>query len=435
VIFGPGTKPAEPPHVVLASPASPEPALPTTVDQPLPPDEVARLRKAVEQALGADSLGRRVAAFVATVDGQSVVDEQAARPAVPASTAKLFTAMAALDVLEPESRIVTRVVRGDGDRSIVLVGGGDATLASGRPGRGERPAASLTALASATARSLTSTGLTQVRLSFDDSLFTGPAVAPTWEDTYVSSGVVAPVTALMVDQGLVDPTSGSLARQADPARSAAEQFAALLDERGVVVRGAVGRDVASDGAEVLAQVESPAVTTLVEQMLTDSDNQLAEALGRLAALGSGRPGSFSGAAATLVSQAQRRDVETSGARLLDASGLSRADRLPPLGAAEVLAVAATDPALRPLTLGLPVAGLTGTLADRFLTGPSARGAGLVRAKTGTLTGVVAEAGLVVGCEGQLLVFAFVADRVPVDVDAARSALDRGATALSTCPAG
>jgi D-alanyl-D-alanine carboxypeptidase/D-alanyl-D-alanine-endopeptidase (penicillin-binding protein 4) len=82
-------------------------------------------------------------------------------------------------------------------------------------------------------------------------------------------------------------------------------------------------------------------------------------------------------------------------------------------------------------LGLPVAGLTGTLADRF-TGPGTRrAAGFVRAKTGTLLRVSTLAGTVVDAEGRLLAFAFMSDATR-DIDASRIALDQAAAALAAC---
>jgi len=79
--------------------------------------------------------------------------------------------------------------------------------------------------------------------------------------------------------------------------------------------------------------------------------------------------------------------------------------------------------------GLPVAGVTGTLADRFAGPVNAAGRGIVRAKTGTLTGVNALAGLVRDARGRLLAFAYVADSSPGPQELARAALDRAATAL------
>ncbi|RSN71051.1 D-alanyl-D-alanine carboxypeptidase, partial [Streptomyces sp. WAC 05379] len=82
--------------------------------------------------------------------------------------------------------------------------------------------------------------------------------------------------------------------------------------------------------------------------------------------------------------------------------------------------------LRPVLTGLPVAGFTGTLSTRYTDGA----AGIVRAKTGTLHGVNSLAGTVVDQDGRLLAFAFLS--TGDNADAARSALDRTATALASC---
>ena len=102
------------------------------------------------------------------------------------------------------------------------------------------------------------------------------------------------------------------------------------------------------------------------------------------------------------------------AALLDGSGLARGSRISPAALAELLVAAGgrERAKLWPLVTGLPVAAFYGTLADRFGGATPGRGAGFVRAKTGTLTGVSALAGVVEDADGRLLVFAVLADAVP-----------------------
>jgi serine-type D-Ala-D-Ala carboxypeptidase/endopeptidase (penicillin-binding protein 4) len=122
------------------------------------------------------------------------------------------------------------------------------------------------------------------------------------------------------------------------------------------------------------------------------------------------------------------------ATLVDASGLSSRDRLTPATLVALLRLDAgsAHPRLNQVVSTLPVAGWEGTLAQRYrVSGVTA--AGRVRAKTGTLTGVVALAGLVRDRSGRLLVFAFVADRVPNGATlAAEAALDRVAASFAAC---
>ena len=79
---------------------------------------------------------------------------------------------------------------------------------------------------------------------------------------------------------------------------------------------------------------------------------------------------------------------------------------------------------------MPVAGLTGTLAERYTT-TSARG--LVRAKTGSLPGVTSLAGTVVDADGRQLLFAVLADQTPAGGQPApRAAIDGFVARLAGC---
>jgi D-alanyl-D-alanine carboxypeptidase/D-alanyl-D-alanine-endopeptidase (penicillin-binding protein 4) len=355
-------------------------------------------------------------------------------PTVPASTMKLVTAVSVLDALGPDTRLRTRVVVLDPDVAtprVVIVGAGDPSLRS-TPGRtggaGTRlTPASLEQLAGSTARALALRGITQVRVRYDDSLFTGPALHPTWAGSFPAAGIVAPVSPLVVDQGRRTPSGNG--RVPDPAARAGQVFADALSGVGVKVRGEVKRANAGEGG-TLAYVESPTLGVLVERMLATSDNDYAEILGRLAAGASGEPASFTGVAARAAEVLADLGVDDSGARFSDASGLSRGNRLAPSTLSALLA--ATAKGYGSLHSGLPVAGVTGSLAARFRPAEQRPARGVVRAKTGTLTGVGALAGYVSRPDGRLVAFGFVDGSTPGGALAARAALDRAAAALVSC---
>jgi serine-type D-Ala-D-Ala carboxypeptidase/endopeptidase (penicillin-binding protein 4) len=215
--------------------------------------------------------------------------------------------------------------------------------------------------------------------------------------------------------------------------SAARIFAGLLRGQGIAVTGTVRRMAAPKQPTVLGEVRSAPVSGLVEYALTRSDNTVAETLGRLVAAHAGRPASFSGVGPAVLAQNKDLGVPVAGAVLADGSGLTPTNVVPATTLTGLLALA-TDPdhpQLRAILSGMPIAGVSGTLQDRF-TGSSQRPAsGVVRAKTGTLSGVSSLAGMVVDADGRLLVFAAMADQVPGTVPA-RVALDRVASALAAC---
>jgi D-alanyl-D-alanine carboxypeptidase/D-alanyl-D-alanine-endopeptidase (penicillin-binding protein 4) len=164
---------------------------------------------------------------------------------------------------------------------------------------------------------------------------------------------------------------------------------------------------------------------------------LAEALAREVARATGAQASFSGASQAVLRVLRSHGFDASRVTLVDGSGLSVNDAVPATLLTELLGAAAAPDkshqqrtiALRPLLVGLPVAGGSGTLVDRYH-GPAAAGRGWVRAKTGTLTGVNSLAGIVLDAEGRVLVFALLSNGPnPVSV---RPRLDTLAAGLRSC---
>jgi D-alanyl-D-alanine carboxypeptidase/D-alanyl-D-alanine-endopeptidase (penicillin-binding protein 4) len=370
-------------------------------------------------------LGPRVSALVVDLATGTVLDDRGgSRLATPASTAKLGTACAVLASYPSDHRFTTTVVAGAHPGEVVLVGGGDPTLSAAAPGQPtDYPgAARLTDLAAAVRRA----GVRVSTVVVDSSRFTGPRLGPGWDPRDVAGGYIAPITALMTDAA---QRPGQLARADQPDLAAGTELAAAVGAPAAkVVRG-----TAPAGARLLGQVRSAPLARIVEQTLLASDNVLAETLARQVALAVGQPASFAGAAQAVRGVLGRLGVDVSGDRLLDGSGLSPQDRLTARLLVDLLraAAAAGHPELHPVFAALPVAGYDGTLDTRYRSGVATAGAGEVRAKTGTLTGVSALAGLVQTRAGQLLAFAFLADRAP-GVRAAEAALDIAASTLARC---
>jgi serine-type D-Ala-D-Ala carboxypeptidase/endopeptidase (penicillin-binding protein 4) len=404
------------------------------------------LRSALAGPLSTAALGPQVSALVADpVTGRVLLSEQGTRLATPASTTKLATSLAALAILGGGARFTTRVVHGTGPDSIVLVGGGDPTLAVHQfPTRDYPRPATLAGLAASTARALKSQGRRVVSLGYDTSLYTGPELAPGWPAAYVSTGDVTPIVSLEVDQGRLtsagtpedsDDPYNVRARAADPAAMAAASFAALLAADGIRVTGSPVRQTVPARSAVIASVVSPPLSAIVEQMLQESNNVIAENLARQVALATGEPASFSGAAMAVITELRRLGV-TTGIRLVDGSGLSPDDAIAPDTLVRVLELAVTHPRLRALLAGLPVAGFSGTLSagESVFSAIGGAALGSVRAKTGNLATVTALAGLVSDKNGRVLVFAFMADQIPSAglLQEAANAIDAAAAALAAC---
>jgi D-alanyl-D-alanine carboxypeptidase/D-alanyl-D-alanine-endopeptidase (penicillin-binding protein 4) len=383
------------------------------------------------QSLLADGrLGARVTASVVdALTGEPIFDLNASTPSIPASTAKLLTAAAVLHARGPAYRLATRAVAGRAPGEVVLVGGGDPTLAatatSSYPG-----AARLDLLADQVTTALGGTPPTRVVV--DSSLFVGATLGPNWFERDAKDGFIANITALMTDGARrnprdIEPPSKRYDR---PDLAAGQLFAKSLG----LPASAVSTGTAPPDAQPLGAVFSAPMSRLVEIMISDSDNIVAEALARQVALARGKVASFSGAAQATREALAELGIPTSGYGLVDGSGMSHSNRVSAqlLTAILVHAAGSKQPQLRAIVSGLPVAAYSGTLNKRYRTASTGgSAAGIVRAKTGTLTGVNTLAGVVVDADGRLLAFSVMAD-VTTNTPQAQSAMDRVAAAIASC---
>lgn len=410
------------------------PLLGTLSDQaPAPsPSDVGDL---VGQVATDPRLGSRVGVVVQdAITGETLASHDPDQQMVPASTQKVLTAVAALSSPLADRTLRTRALLEGG--TLYLVGGGDMMLAAqaGDPtavlGR-----AGLADLADQVAAELLLTGQTTVRLTLDDTLVSG-AFAPSVQDRYRAAGYVAPVAALGLNIGsLQDGYHGSGQRASDPAMFTAQEFVERLAERGVTVEGSVVRAKVPSGADELGMVESAPVRDVVEFFLQTSDNTVTEVVGRLVAVEAGLPGTVDGATQAVTAAVTRLGVDLTDAKLTDCSGLGDGSRITPAQLADVVAllVDPANPRLRGVAVGMPVAGLDGTLANRFKVPNDGRG--LVRAKTGSLENVTALSGTVVTADDRQLVFVVIADQYPSPPLDAQAAVDQFVGRLAALTAG
>ncbi|MFI6102522.1 D-alanyl-D-alanine carboxypeptidase/D-alanyl-D-alanine-endopeptidase [Lentzea sp. NPDC051213] len=385
------------------------------------------VRQALTGPAGNSLLGTLTGSVVDPASGTALWQQGDTTPATPASSLKVLTAAAALLSLEKTDQLSTKVVQGAEPGTVVIVGGGDPTI-SGTPGSSVYPGAgSLDDL------------VNQVRqkgavskVLFDLSRYTGDALGPQWESADIGGGSVAPIVPFMVDGGRVDPKKDVVARTGSPGQAAADAFAQRIGAPGATL------GTAPPNAPVLGEIKSAPIEQLVDNMMQISDNVLTEAIAREIAIKTGNEPSFAGGVKAVRDVLTKNGFDLTGATFVDGSGLSATNKIPAKLLTDVLTAAAKptldDPRtakLRPLLTALPVAGGSGTLAGRY-SGSAAGGKGWVRAKTGTLTGVNALAGVVVDVDGRVLVFAFMSASNRNPETEVRPALDVMATALRGC---
>lgn len=385
-------------------------------DDPTAPQAVATC--SVATLASAAALGGFAGWIGDASSGSQVFSRAGSESAASRGTLELFTAAAADQVLGASSTLATTVYSGTEPGEIVLVGGGDPTLTAlpaGQQGVYPNPSR-LADLATQVQQALAGQAVTKITV--DASLWPESDSWPSaWNRKLVGAGYLAPVTALQVDAGRTDPTKEVSPRSPDPVQDAAKAFATALGVPDVeIADGTV-----ADGATQLGQVQSQPVSSLVSTMLQLDDAQLAEQLARLIAVKSGGDGTLASYGNLIPQLVTNLGIDSTGATIVDGSGLSAQDAVPPKFLAAVAAMLHDgQDDLGDIYNAIAVAGQSGALLDRF-TGDAASARGAVAAQTGrgTMTGIITAQ------DGTVLEFSFSAANSTAEADAALDALAAG----------
>jgi D-alanyl-D-alanine carboxypeptidase/D-alanyl-D-alanine-endopeptidase (penicillin-binding protein 4) len=390
------------------------------------------LSAALEGPAGSPALGQLTGSVLDVATGTELWDRNATTALTPASTTKVLTVTAALLTLDHGMRLKTRVVQGNQPGTVILVAGGDPTLNS-RPAGQESKLFPGSAHFSDLIAQVKKANPNVTKVQLDTSIYNGSTTAPGWDPTDAPSKSAAPLVPIMLDGGRIgDLDTEDVMRTANPATAAEKALAAGLGAQ------ASGTAKAPAGATVLGEVQSAPLTELIDDLLTNSDNNLADAVARQVAIAKGDEPSFAGAVKATMDVLTQNGFDMSGVTLNDGCGLSTLNKIPAKLLSQIMAVAAgpdgKDPRtakMRAVLDGLPIAAVSGTLAEpRYTKSSNVAGRGWVRAKTGSLSGVNTLAGVVLDTDGRLLAFALMS--TGADTDSSRDALDTIAATLRGC---
>ena len=380
---------------------------------------------------------------------------------IPASNNKIFTTAAALKKLGAQYRIRTAVYGSGSSPNLAtlrIVGHGDPSLTTTQLG--------------AIAQQLSQRGIRQVtQLIGDDTYFRGALTNPFWDAEDIGQAYAAPVNSLILNQNMIGLTAApqqvgqSLQVQWDDPTDARDW---QLTNQGVTVSASGGEflDVDRSGSTIrvtgqlragsqsesigvaipnpgnylvkklrdsltsnrisvtnstlvkftpvraneveLAAIESPPLSSLLFETNQESNNTYAEVL--LKILGQQQnPASQnmteSGTIA-IKSILSELGVNPDHYSMVDGSGLADRNRASAAAFVETLQAMTQIPEAEVFRRSLAVSGVSGTLKKRFLNTPAQ---GIVSAKTGTITGVVALSGYVTPPNYSPIVFSLIAN--------------------------
>ena len=405
------------------------------VDVTAPKPNTDELTAALNDEIGDLEYAHRLTvADVAT--GEVLYDAGGDDAIVPASTLKLFTAVSALEHLDPDHRFVTSAGY-DSATGVVLIGGGDGMLSTGESTGRTMGHAGLADLAQETWDAIADQipeGQTTVDVWADVSRYAQPTVHPSWNEGLMTSGWVSPVYPMSTYGGFISNPFYDKTALEDGAVHAGGAYAQRLTELaqadGLEIEFQyAGQRNQPTNVDPVAEVRSARLGQQLEYAMKQSNNMLFEIFGREAAIAAGNTPDFQGSTKTTIDTLHELGISTEHLEFIDNSGLSPNSRATLNSMIQLYDVVISEEHLRPIAHSLTIAGYDGTMRNRLNEAPYS---GIVRSKTGTLEVASSNAGLTVTADGRALWFAVNTSGAGEDYAGARAEQDRLTQVLTDC---
>ncbi|MEA5579086.1 D-alanyl-D-alanine carboxypeptidase/D-alanyl-D-alanine-endopeptidase [Anabaena sp. UHCC 0451] len=208
----------------------------------------------------------------------------------------------------------------------------------------------------------------------------------------------------------------------DPVKNFLRHFQLSLAKEGIKVKQTSHINGGKNEQEIAA-VESPVLSELLTETNVNSNNLYSEALlktlGNQQALAKNQT-SFDTGLEVVKSTLTELGIEANSYMIVDGSGLSRKNLISPEAVVQLLQIMAKSDQAEVFRASLPVAGVSGSLKNRFL---NTSAQGIVQAKTGTMMGVVALSGYVNVPNYEPLVFSIIVNQSEQPASVIRKAMD------------
>lgn len=311
--------------------------------------------------------------------GKTIVAYNDGMPLVPASIMKASTTGALLSVEGPSRRYNTRVytqgkIRGqllDGD--LMIVASGDPSLGHFKDIPGED-------FVDEIVDALKQEGITEIsgKIKFDETVFEGPAVPPSWMKADLSQAYGTGCHGFNYQGNRQGKSS-----VANPRQVFLSALMTRLDKENISVGNAV---VPGGASHLLVSHQSAPYEDIMRSCMMRSDNLYAEAMLRTLARAKGAKGTTADGAEAALKIWKKQNVPVENIVITDGSGLSRNNRLTARFMTGVLKALADNVEYASF---FPLAGQEGTL-KKFLADTPLDS--YIAMKTGSMKGIQSYAG-------------------------------------------